>query len=117
MRDFAKATGRVAKTDALDAQVLAPFAETVRPPVRRQRDADTEKLNATTTRRIHVMTMPVAEKNRLSRTTRSTRPSIQAQIDWLERELNDSDDGLRRTPRQSAACREKENLLRSVPDG
>ena len=67
VRDFAKATGRLAKTDALDAQVLAHFAEAVRPPVRQLRDDDAQELNAMTTRRNQVMTMLVAERNRLSR--------------------------------------------------
>ena len=95
VRNFAKATGRLAKTDALDAQVLAHFAEAVRPPVRQLRDEDAQELNAMTTRRNQMMTMLVAEKNRLSRAIPSVRPSIQAHIAWLEQELKDLDDGLR----------------------
>lgn len=76
VRDFAKATGRLAKTDALDAQVLAHFAEAVRPPVRQLRDDDTQELNAMTTRRNQVMTMLVAEKNRLTRATPPVRSGI-----------------------------------------
>lgn len=115
VRNFAKATGRLAKTDALDAQVLAHFAEAVRPPVRPLRDDDAQELNAMTTRRNQVMTMLVAEKNRLSRAIPSVRPSIQAHIAWLEQELKDLDDGLRQTLRRSPVWREKDDLLRSVP--
>lgn len=115
VRDYAKATGRLAKTDALDAQVLAHFAEAVRPPVRPLRDDDTQELNAMATRRNQVMTMLVAEKNRLSRSIPSVRPSIQTHIAWLEQELKDLDDGLRRTLRRGPVWREKDDLLRSVP--
>ena len=115
VRDFAKATGRLAKTDALDAQVLAHFAEAVRPALRQLRDADTQELNALTTRRNQVVTMLVAEKNRLSRAIPSVRPSIQAHIAWLEQELKDLDDGLREALRRSPVWRERDDLLRSVP--
>ena len=73
VRDFAKATGRLAKTDTLDALVLAHFAEAVRPPVRQMRDDDAQELNAMTARRNQVMTMLVAERNRLGRSIPSVR--------------------------------------------
>ena len=66
VRDFAKATGKLAKTDSLDAAVLAHFAEVVRPPVRPLRDAETQALNSLAARRHQVMTMLVSEKNRLA---------------------------------------------------
>ena len=106
VRDFAKATGRLAKTDALDAQVLAHFAEAVRPPVRQLRDDDAQELNAMTTRRNQVMTMLVAERNRLSRSIPSVHPSIQSHTAWLEQELKDLDDGLRQMLRRSPVWRE-----------
>ena len=115
VRDFAKATGRLAKTDALDAQVLAHFAQAVRPPVRPLRDADTQELVSLTTRRNQVMTMLVGEKNRLGPAIPAVRPRIQAHIVWLEQELADLDRGLRQTLRQSPVWREKDDLLRSVP--
>ena len=115
VRDFARATGKLAKTDALDAQVLAHFAEAVRPPVRPLRDEDTQELNSLTTRRNQLMTMLVAEKNRLSRASHSVRPSIQSHIEWLERELSDLDTDLRQTIRRSPVWREKDKLLRTVP--
>ena len=115
VRDFARATGTLAKTDALDAAVLAHFAEAVRPPVRPLRDAETQALNALAARRHQVMIMLVSEKNRLSSATIAVRPRIEAHIAWLERELDDLDEGLRQTLRQSQVWREKEDLLRAVP--
>ena len=115
VRDFAKATGKLAKTDALDAQVLAHFAEAVRPPVRPLWDADSQELNSLTTRRNQIMTMLVAEKNRLGRASGSVRLRVQAHIGWLEQELKDLDDALRRMLRRSPVWREQDDLLRSVP--
>ena len=115
VRDFAKATGKLAKTDSLDAAVLAHFAEVVRPPVRPLRDAETQALNSLAARRHQVMTMLVSEKNRLSSATVAVRPRIEAHIAWLEGELDDLDEGLRQTLRQSPVWREKDDLLRSVP--
>ena len=105
----------IAKTDALDALVLAHFAEAVRSPVRPLRDEDTQELNSLVTRRSQMMTMLVAEKNRLRRASRSVHPSIQSHINWLEQELNDLDKDLRKTLRRSPVWREKDDLLRSVP--
>ncbi len=116
VRDFARATGKLAKTDALDAAVLAHFAEAVQPPVRPLRDAETQVLNSLAARRHQVMTMLVSEKNRLSSAaTLAVRPRIEAHMAWLERELDDLDKSLRQTLRQSPVWREKDNLLRSVP--
>ena len=114
VRDFAKATGKLAKTDALDAQVLAHFAEAVRPPVRPLRDADTQELNSLTTRRNQLMAMLVADKNRLRRASHSVCPGIQSYITWLEQELSDLDRDLRKALRRSPVWREKDDLLRSV---
>ena len=114
VRDFAKATGRLAKTDSLDAAVLAHFAEAVRPPLRPLRDADTQVLNSLVARRQQVVTMLVAERNRLSSAAITVRPSIEAHIAWLKQELDDLDQGLRQTLRQSPVWREKDDLLRSV---
>ena len=115
VRDFAKATGRLAKTDSLGAAVLAHFAEAVRPPLRPLRDAETQVLNSLVARRQQVMTMLVAERNRLSSAAMAVRPSIEAHIAWLKQELGDLDQGLRQALRQSPVWREKDDLLRSVP--
>ena len=115
VRDFARATGRLAKTDSLDAAVLAHFAEAVRPPLRPLRDAETQVLSSLVARRQQVMTMLVAERNRLSSAVMAVRPSIEAHIAWLKQQLDDPDQGLRQTLRQSPVWREKDDLLRSVP--
>ena len=115
VRDFARATGTLAKTDALDAAVLAHFAEAVRPPVRPLRDVETQALNSLAARRHQVMTMLVSEKNRLSAATIAVRPRIDAHIAWLEQEPDDLDEGLRQTLRHSPVWREKDDLLRTVP--
>ena len=116
VRDFARATGTLAKTDALDAAVLAHYAATVRPSVRPLRDSETQVLNSLAARRRQVMTMLVSEKNRLSAaTTTAVRPRIEAHIAWLELELDDMDKNLRQTLRQSPVWRENDDLLRSVP--
>ena len=115
VRDFAKATGTLAKTDTLDAGVLAHFADAVRPDVRPLKDAETQVLNSLTARRRQVMTMLVSEKNRLGTAIGAVSPRIEAHIAWLEQELSDLDKGLRQTLRRSPVWREKDDLLRTVP--
>ena len=115
VRDFARATGTLAKTDALDAAILAHFADAVRPSVRPLKDAETQVLNSLAARRNQVMTMLVSEKNRLGTASTAVRPRIEAHIAWLEQELKDLDGGLRQTLRQSPVWREKDDLLRTVP--
>ena len=118
VRDFAKATGPLrqaqGKTDALDAQVIAHFAEAVRPAIRPLPDSDTQELHSLNARRTQVVEMLVAEKNRLGRAGQAVRPRIRAHIEWLEQELKDIDRGLRdMLPQPSVA--EQDDLLRSVP--
>ena len=115
VRDFAKATGRLAKTDALDAQVIAHFAEAVRPAIRPLPDSDTQELHSLNARRTQVEEMLVAEKNRLGRAGQAVLPHIQAHIEWLEQELKDLDRRLRDILRRSPVWREQDDLLRSVP--
>ena len=115
VRDFARSTGRLAKTDRLDAQVLAHFGEAVHPPMRPLRDDDTRALGAVLARRWQVMKILVAEKNRLGRATPEVRPRIEAHIGWLKQELDDMDTDLRQRIQRSPVCREKYDLLRSVP--
>ena len=115
VRDFARATGTLAKTDTLDAGVLAHFADAVRPDVRPLKDADTQVLNSLTARRHQVMTMLVSEKNRLGTAIGAVSPRIEAHIAWLEQELNDLGKGLRQTLRRSPVWREKDDLLCTVP--
>ena len=99
VRDFARATGTLAKTDSLDAAVLAHFADAVRPSVRPLRDAETQVLNSLTARRRQVLTMLVSEKNRLGTAISAVRPRIETHIAWLEQELSDLDQKLSSTLR------------------
>ena len=115
VRDFAKATGTLAKTDTLDAAVLAHFADAIRPDVRPLRDAETQVLASLVARRHQVVAMLVSEKNRLRRAISAVRPRVEAHIAWLEQELEDLDQGLRQTLHQSPLWREKDDLLRTVP--
>ena len=115
VRDFARATGTLAKTDALDAAVLAHFAAAVRPPVRPLREAEAQVLNSLAARRHQMLTMLVSEKNRLGTASVAVRPRIEARISWLKQELEDLDKDLRQTLRQSPIWREKDDLLQSVP--
>jgi len=115
VRQFAGATGRLAKTDAIDAQVLAQFGEAVRPEVRPLPDADSQELSALVNRRRQLIEMLTAEKNRLRLAAKKVRPNIEAHIRWLEGELLDLEGGLGDAIRSSPVWRERDNLLRSVP--
>jgi transposase len=115
VRDFAKATGQLAKTDSIDALVLARFAEAVRPALRPLPDEITLELRALIARRRQITEMIVAERNRLSGASKSVRKRIDAHIRWLEAELDRADNDLDQSIRQSPIWKENEDLLRSVP--
>jgi transposase len=115
VRAFAKAIGQLAKTDAIDAAVLALFAERVRPPVRPLPDDAHQELVALVTRRRQLLDMLTAERNRLTTARRSVRASVQQHIRWLERRIKDADTDLTTTIRQSPLWRTKDDLLQSVP--
>ena len=115
VRDFARATGTLAKTDALDAASLAHFADAVRPVVRPMKDAETQVLSSLVARRHQVIAILVSEKSRLGSAISAVRPRIEAHIAWLKQELSDIDEELRRTLRSSPVWREKDDILRSVP--
>ena len=115
VRDFAKATGQLAKTDALDAQVLARFAEVIRPPLRVIPDAQTQELAALLARRRQVLAMQGAEENRLDRAPARVRKRIEVHLRWLRAELARLDADLDEMIQQSPVWREREDLLQSVP--
>lgn len=115
VRDFARATGQLAKTDRLDAQVLARFGEAVQPTPRPLRDAEAQALSALLTRRRQVVEMVTAEKNRLHTARPSVRKEIRRHIVWLEKSLVKLDSDLGDSLRQSPLWREQDDLLRSVP--
>lgn len=118
VRDFAKATGQLAKTDRLDADILALFAERVRPAVRRLPDAETQELDAVLTRRRQLLEMLQAERNRLGQVFhrgKQVTQSLTAHITYLERELKKTDAELGQQVRRSPAWREQDELLQTVP--
>ena len=115
VRDFAKATGRLAKTDTLDAAVLAHFAAAVQPAVRPLPDAATQGLAAVVTRRRQLVDMLTAERNRLSCAPVVLRKELQAHIRWLERRIAGLDTELEHAIRTSPVWRAQEDRLRSVP--
>jgi len=119
VRDFARATGQLAKTDRLDAGMLALFAERVRPPVRPLATDAQEDLQALLTRRRQLLEILTAERNRLGqvvgRRTKRVKQSLKHHIAYLERELRMTDTDLGECIRESPVWRAQEDLLRSVP--
>jgi len=116
VRDFARALGILAKTDRIDAEVLACFAERVRPEVRPLPDAQHRHLKELMARRRQLVQMKVTEQNRLARAhAPRVRRDVEAHLAWLQRQLRKLDKDLDDAVRQSPIWREKENLLRDVP--
>jgi transposase len=116
IRDFARATGLLAKTDTLDAGVIARFAEAVRPAARPLPDAQLQHLDELVTRRRQLGDMLGAERTRRQMTrTRAVQSRLDAHIKWLERALQDLETDLHDTIRSSPVWRETENLLTSCP--
>jgi transposase len=115
VREFARSTGQLAKTDRLDAAILARFAAVVRPPPRPVPDAATQELVALLERRRQLVEMLTAEKNRLAVARPSVRPSVQQMIRVLEQALGSAEDDVDRWIRESPVWRAQEDLLRSVP--
>jgi len=115
IRDFAKATGRLAKTDRIDARVIARFAEAVRPEIRELKTEEMQELTALGLRRRQIIQMITSEKNRLATASKWTREDIKEHIYWLEKRLDDVNKELEKSIRNSPVWREKDDLLRSVP--
>jgi len=115
VRDFAKSTGKLAKTDALDARILALFGERMRPAVRPLPDAQAQELSALLTRRRQVVGMLTAEKNRLHIAPAAVGEDIHNHISWMEQSLSKLNEELGDALRRSPLWREQEDLLRSVP--
>ena len=115
IRNFAKATGTVAKTDRIDAQIIAHFAEALRPQVRPLKDEQAERLQALVTRRRQLIDMLTAEKNRLASAPKWIQKDIRAHIQILERRLKHIDDDLDKLIKQSPLWRHKEEILQSMP--
>jgi transposase len=115
IRDFAKATGQLAKTDAIDARILAHFAARVRPATRILPDEDARTLDALLGRRRQIIEMITAEKNRLGFSVPALHKGIEKHIRWLERQLEDVDHDLDERIRRSPIWKAKSDLLQEVP--
>lgn len=115
VRDFARATGRLAKTDKLDAKVLAHFAAVIRPALRSLRSEEEEQLAALLTRRRQVVDMLTVEKNRLVTVRAKMRTDIEAHIQWLSKSLKDLDKEIEDFVESTPVWKEKDALLQSVP--
>jgi transposase len=115
VRKFAHSTGQLAKTDKLDAKIIAQFAQAVRPKVRPLRTAQQEHLDALVTRRRQIVDTITAEKNRLSTTHPALRKRLKKHIDWLEEELQALNDEIDKFIQQSAEWKQKAAILKSVP--
>ena len=115
VRDFARAIGQLAKTDAIDARLLARFAATIQPDIRPLPDENALVLQEKIARRRQLVQMRTAESNRLQQTfAAAVRASIQAVLDFLDRQLKDLDDDLDQAIRDTPAWQEKVDLLKGV---
>jgi transposase len=115
-RDFAKATGQLAKTDRVDAAVLCAFAQAIRPAVRPLKDTTTRELDGLVTRRRQLVAMRTQELNRLPAATSTVmRKSIGRHIGWLEKRIREVEDETKRRLRGSEVWKTKDDLLRTVP--
>lgn len=115
VRDFAKSTGQIAKTDKLDARVLAHFAAAIQPEVRSLKSEEEEQLTALLTRRRQVLDMLTVEKNRLVTVRAKMRADLEAHIHWLSNSLKALDQEIEDFVKGSPIWKEKDALLQSVP--
>jgi transposase len=113
IRDYAKATGRLAKTDAIDAETIARFARDIRPEIRPLKDEQTQVLSALNARRKQIVDMLVSEKNRLHSAVKLNRKSIQQHIRFLEKALENINNDIDQMIRKSPTWRKKDKILQS----
>ena len=114
VRDFAKATGKLAKTDKIDAEVLAHFAEAVRPQVRHLPDQNQKELAALMSRRCQLVEISVMEKNRIHRATKLIKNRIQAHLDWLKTEIDKIDKEISEFIKKSPILQRKAEIVKSM---
>ena len=115
VRDFARATGALAKTDTIDARILALFGARVKPEIRPLPDKKVRDMRSLLTRRRQLVEMLTSEHNRLSQTHEDIRLGVEAHIEWLEEALSDINDDLECRIKHSPSWLKKNNLLKSVP--
>jgi len=115
VREFAKSIGQLAKTDTLDARILARYAEMVRPALAKLPNEEEQQLAALVNRRRQLVEMSVAEQNRFGTAPKKLRASIRTHIDWLKAEIHRIEGEMDDFIKQSPLWREKDALLKSVP--
>lgn len=113
VRDFAKATGRLAKTDPLDALALAHFGAAIRPTVRALPAEDVRELDHLVTRRRQLVGMMAQEKNRMHRAPDSVRANIEDHIQWLQKQIDELDKGITEIIKANRELNDKATLLES----
>jgi transposase len=115
IRDFARSVGILAKTDILDAKVIAHFAAKIQPAPRILPTEEAKKMGAILMRRRQVITMLTAEKNRLHQAAPAVRKRVQTHVTWLEQELNDINKELKQMVQDDPEWKEKDEIIQSVP--
>jgi transposase len=115
IREFAKSVGILAKTDILDARVIARYAATVQPPPRVLPQEEVKRLNAIMMRRRQVIAMLTAEKNRLHKADPAVKHRVQGHVAWLEQELEDINKELKQMVAENPEWQEKDAIIQSVP--
>lgn len=115
VRDFAKSIGKLAKTDVIDAGVIAQFASAIKPDLRPLKDELTKELTALVTRRRQIVNMIVAESNRLPLAAKSSRRDIKTHIRWLKKRLAQIDTHIKGQIRKSPIFCKKDKILQSTP--
>jgi transposase len=115
VRDFARATGELAKTDEIDARIIALFAERIRPEVRPLKNEETRELDALLARRRQLVEIRVGERNRLHQAVPVVRTSIEEHIAWLSARIDEVDAELQERIQNSDVWREKDRVLQSAP--
>jgi transposase len=115
IRDFAKSIGKLAKTDTIDALVIAQYASAVKPEIRPLKDKVTQDLTALVTRRRQIVEMIVAESNRLASASKTSQRDIKTHIRWLKKRLDQIDTNIKGQIRKSPLFLKKDKILQSTP--
>jgi transposase len=115
IRDFAKSIGKLAKTDTIDALVIAQYASAVKPEIRPLKDKVTQDLTALVTRRRQIVEMIVAESNRLASAPKTSHRDIKTHIRWLKKRLDQIDTNIKGQIRKSPLFLKKDKILQSTP--
>jgi len=115
IRDFAKATGRLAKTDHIDADIIAHFGEAIKPEIRPIKDAQRRELADLLTRRRQLIDMRKAEQQRLSSVVSSVKKNIQSHIKWLNMRIDDIDQDISDLMANNTKFKQKNKIVTSVP--